>query len=221
MKTISLIINGQPITAPEGRSLLWVALDNGIYIPNLCALRDKTKPAAACRLCFIEVAGKEQPVTACTEPVSESMVVNTRGENALKLARTGFELLLASHPVDCAHCLANRTCELQKIARHLGIKLNTKRFRQLQRDLPIDDSHPRFTYDPNKCVLCGRCVWVCQKRNGKNGLAFAHRGFLRRVTTFADEPMASLNCQDCDECVTICPTGALVPRQGRKATTVT
>jgi formate dehydrogenase major subunit/NADH-quinone oxidoreductase subunit G len=221
MKTISLIINGQPITAPEGRSLLWVALDNGIYIPNLCALRDKTEPAAACRLCFIEVAGKEQPVTACTEPVSESMVVNTRGENALKLARTGFELLLASHPVDCAHCLANRTCELQKIARHLGIKLNTKRFRQLQRDLPIDDSHPRFTYDPNKCVLCGRCVWVCQKRNGKNGLAFAHRGFLRRVTTFADEPMASLNCQDCDECVTICPTGALVPRQGRKATTVT
>jgi bidirectional [NiFe] hydrogenase diaphorase subunit len=220
MKTVSLIIDGQPITAPEGRSLLWVALDNGIYIPNLCALRDKPEPAAACRLCFVEVAGKEQPVTACTEPVTESMVVNTRGERALKLARTGFELLLASHPVDCAHCPANRACELQKIARHLGIKLNTKRFRQLPRDLPIDSSHPRFIYDPNKCVLCGRCVWVCQRRNGKNGLGLAHRGFLRRVTTFADEPMATINCQDCDECVTVCPTGALVPREGHKAPTV-
>jgi len=221
MKTISLIIDSRPITAPEGQSLLWVALDNGIYIPNLCALRDRPEPAAACRLCFVEVAGKEQPATACTEPVTEGMVVNTRGERALRLARTGLELLLASHPVDCAHCLANRTCELQKIARHLGVKLNTKRFRQLRRDLPIDDSHPRFTYDPNKCVLCGRCVWVCQKRNGRNSLSFAHRGFQRRVTTFADEPMASLNCDDCHECVSVCPTGALAPHEGKKAPALT
>lgn len=216
MKTVSLIIDGQPITAPEGWSLLWVALDNGIYIPNLCALRDKPEPPAACRLCFVEIDGKEQPVTACTEPVGENMVMNTRGERALKLARTGFELLMASHPVDCAHCAANRACELQKIAHHLGIKLNAKRFRRLMRDLPIDNSHPNFIYDPNKCVLCGRCVWVCQQHNGKNSLAFAHRGFQRRVTTFADEPMATINCHDCYECVTICPTGALAPHQGKK-----
>jgi formate dehydrogenase major subunit/NADH-quinone oxidoreductase subunit G len=221
MKTISLIINGQPITAPEGRSLLWVALENGIYIPNLCALRDKPEPAAACRLCFVEVAGKEQPVTACTEPVSESMVVNTKGQRAWKLARTSFELLMASHPVDCARCPANRTCELQKIARHLGLKLNTKRFRKLPRDLPIDSSHPHFIYDPNKCALCGRCVWVCQRHNGRNRLGFAHRGFQRRVTTFADEPMATINCGDCYECVTVCPAGALVPRTGNKAPAVT
>ncbi len=221
MKTVSLIVDGQPITAPEGRSLLWVALDNGIYIPNLCALRDKPEPAAACRLCFVEVAGKEQPVTACTEPVSESMVVNTKGQRAWKLARTSFELLMASHPVDCARCPANRACELQKIARHLGLKLNTKRFRKLPRDLPIDSSHPHFIYDPNKCVLCGRCVWVCQRHNGRNRLGFAHRGFQRRVTTFADEPMATINCHDCDQCATICPAGALVPREGHKAPTVT
>jgi formate dehydrogenase major subunit/NADH-quinone oxidoreductase subunit G len=221
MKTVSLIVDGQPITAPEGRSLLWVALDNGIYIPNLCALRDKPEPAAACRLCFVEVAGKEQPVTACTEPVSESMVVNTKGQRAWKLARTSFELLMASHPVDCARCPANRACELQKIARHLGLKLNTKRFRKLPRDLPIDSSHPHFIYDPNKCVLCGRCVWVCQRHNGRNRLGFAHRGFQRRVTTFADEPMATINCHDCDQCTTICPAGALVPREGHKAPTVT
>jgi bidirectional [NiFe] hydrogenase diaphorase subunit len=221
MKTVSLTIDGQPVTAPEGRSLLWVALDNGIYIPNLCALRDKSEPAAACRLCFVEVAGEEQPITACTEPVRAGMVVNTRGERALKLARTGLELLLASHPVDCAHCPANRACELQKIARHLGIKLNTKRFRKLLRDLPVDNSHPHFIYDPNKCVLCGRCVWVCQRHNDKNSLGLAHRGFQRRVTTFADEPMATINCGDCYDCVTVCPTGALAPHRGSKVPTVT
>ena len=208
MKTISLTIDGQKITATEGDNLLWVAGDNGIYIPNLCALRDKPEPMAACRLCFIEVAGKEQPVTACTETVVEGMAVNTRGSKALRLARTAFELLMASHPVDCAHCPANRSCELQKIAAHLKVKLKTKRFKKLLRELPIDDSNPLFTYNPNKCVLCGRCVWVC--RQHKIGiLGFAHRGFQRVVTTFADEPIGELDCPECRECVIVCPTGAL------------
>jgi len=209
MKTVSLIIDGKKIKAPEGENLLWVALDNGIYIPNLCALRDKPEPTAGCRLCFVEVEGKEQPVTACTETITEGMVVDTRGAKALRLARTAFELLMASHPVDCACCPANRSCELQKIARHLGAKLKTKRFRKLVRELPIDDSNPLFVYNPNKCVLCGRCVWVCQNRLGIDVFGFAHRGFQRVVTTFADEPIGELRCQECGECVAVCPTGAL------------
>ena len=209
MKTVSLTIDGKKITATEGEKLLWVALDNGIYIPNLCALRDNSEPPAACRLCFVEVAGKEQPVTACTEEITDGMVVNTRGEEALRLARSGFELLLASHPVDCAHCSSNGSCELQKIARHLKIKLKTKRLRKLLRELPVDDSNPLFTYDPNKCVLCGRCVWVCRERLGIGVLGFAHRGFERVVTTFADEPLGESRCQECGDCVIACPTGAL------------
>ncbi len=210
MKTVSLTIDGREITAPEGENLLWVALDNGIYIPNLCALRDKPEPAAACRLCFVEVEGKEQPVTACTETVSEGMVVNTKGVKALRLARTAFELLMASEPADCAHCPANRACELQKIAAHLGAKLKTKRFRKLLRELPVDDSNPQFVYDPNKCVLCGRCLWVCRQHLGVGVLGFAHRGFERVVTTFGDEPIGEFRCQQCQECVSVCPTGALV-----------
>lgn len=209
MKAISITIDGKKIKAREGETLLWVALDNDIYIPNLCALKDRSEPEAACRLCFVEVEGKRQPVTACTETVSDGMVVNTRGTSALQLARTGFELIMASHPVDCASCTANRSCELQKIARHLGIKIKGKRFRKLLRDLPVDDSNPQFTYDPNKCVLCGRCVWVCREHLGINHLGFAHRGFQRMVTTFADEPIGELKCRDCEECVNICPTGAL------------
>jgi len=209
MKKVSLTIDGKKITADEGEKLLWVALDNGIYIPNLCALRDSSESAAACRLCFVEVKGKAQPVTACTEVVAEGIVVDTKGANALRLARSGFELLMASHPVDCAHCASNGSCELQEIAHHLGIKLKSRRLRKLMRELPVDDSNPIFTYDPNKCVLCGRCVWVCRERLGIGVLGFAHRGFNRVVTTFADEPVGESGCQECGDCVSVCPTGAL------------
>jgi bidirectional [NiFe] hydrogenase diaphorase subunit len=209
MKKVSLTINGKRIAASAGEKLLWVALENGIYIPNLCAIKENPKPEAACRLCFVEVEGKEKPVTACTEEITEGMVVNTRGEKALRLAGTAFELLMASHPVDCAHCPANRSCELQKIARHLGIKLKTKRFRHLLRELPVDDSNPLFTYDPNKCVLCGRCIWVCRQRLKTGVLGFAHRGFARVVTTFADEPIGKDRCLECRDCISVCPTGAL------------
>jgi len=216
MKTVSITIDGKKIKAHEGDNLLWVALNNGIYIPNLCALRGKPEPAASCRLCFVEIVGREQPVTACTETVTECMVVNTKGTKALRLVRTAFELLMASHPVDCANCLANRSCELQVIARHLGAKLKPKRFRQLLRELPIDYSNPYFIYDPNKCVLCGRCLWVCREHYGVGVLGFAHRGFERVVTTLADKPIGEFKCQECDECIKVCPTGALAFRDKGK-----
>jgi len=213
MKTVSLTIDGKEIKAPRGQEVLWAALDNGIYIPNLCALREKETQDASCRLCWVEIKGKARPVTACTETVEAGMVVNTRGEAALRLARTALELLLASNEVDCANCPANGTCELQKIAAHLGVKLKTRRFKKILRQLPIDASHPEFTYDPNKCVLCGRCIWVCRQRLGIGTLGFAHRGFKRRMTTFADEPMAQVDCRDCAECVAVCPTGALTLKE--------
>jgi formate dehydrogenase major subunit/NADH-quinone oxidoreductase subunit G len=208
-KHLSLTIDGKPISAKEGEKILWAALESGIYIPNLCAIQGKTQPSASCRLCFVEVEGENEPVVACTEPVKEGMVVNTRGKNALRLARTSAELILASHPVDCGHCLRNRSCELQKIAKHLGIKLTTKRFRKLERDLPIDESSSLFTYNPNKCVLCGKCVWVCQEKLGIGAVGFARRGFKRMVSTFQNKPMGESICSHCAECVKVCPVGAL------------
>ena len=217
MKSVSLTIDGKQITAREGDNLLWVALDNDIYIPNLCAIRDRPEPMAACRLCFIEVAGKERPVTACTETATEGMIVNTKGIKALSLARRGFELLMASHALDCAHCPKSGSCELQHIAHHLGVRLKMKQLRELQRDLSIDDSHPQIIYDPNKCVLCGRCVWVCREHLDIGVLGFARRGFQRVVTTFEDEPLATTHCDRCAECIGVCPTGALVLKSETKA----
>jgi formate dehydrogenase major subunit/NADH-quinone oxidoreductase subunit G len=210
VKYVSLTIDGKKIRAAPGQKVLWAALDNGIYIPNLCAIRERSEPFASCRLCFVEIEGKENPVTACTTPVTQGTVVNTRGAKALRLARTALELLLASHPVDCASCLKNRSCELQRIAKHLGVKLKTKRFRKILPELPVDSSSPLFIYDPNKCVLCGRCVWVCREKLGKGTIGFAYRGFQRMVTTFGDEPLGQSRCRDCSECVAVCPVGALV-----------
>jgi bidirectional [NiFe] hydrogenase diaphorase subunit len=210
MKTVSLTIDGKKIVAREGQKVLWAALDNGIYIPNLCAIRKASEPFAGCRLCFVEIEGRNGPVTACTEPVVEGMVVNTQGPKARRLARTALELLLASHPVDCAHCAKNRSCEIQKLCSVLGVKINSKRFRKLVHHLPIDSSCSDFIYDPNKCVLCSRCVWTCRQRFGVGVLGFAHRGFDRVVTTFEDKPIAESGCHVCDECIEVCPVGALV-----------
>jgi bidirectional [NiFe] hydrogenase diaphorase subunit len=209
MKKVTLTIDGRTIAAPAGQKVLWAALENDIYIPNLCAIKDKPKPNASCRLCWVEVAGKKRPVTACTEEVSDGMAVNTKGEKALALAKAGFELLMASHALDCAHCKANGSCELQKIAKVLKCSLKPRRLRRLLRELPIDDSNPLFIYDPNKCILCGRCVWECKKQKDKALLGFAHRGFERRLTTFGDEPIGVDRCLNCVECVRVCPTGAL------------
>jgi formate dehydrogenase major subunit/NADH-quinone oxidoreductase subunit G len=210
MRTVTLTIDGKEIKAGAGGKVLWAALKNGIYVPNLCAIKDKPKPNASCRLCWVEIEGKDRPVTACTEEVEEGMRVNTKGEKARGLAKAGFELLMASHTLDCAHCNASGRCELQKIAKTLGCSLKPKGLRLLLRNLPIDDSNPLFTYDPNKCILCGRCVWECRKHKDKAVLGFAYRGFERRLTTFKDEPIGKDRCLDCSACVKVCPSGALI-----------
>lgn len=208
MKKVSLTINDVKIIAAEGETLLRTALENGIYIPNLCALITDDDPVTSCRLCFVEIEGIERPVTACTETVKEGMVVNTRGSKALHLAKTGFELLMASHPVDCADCPANKNCELQKIAVHLKINLKTKRFEKILRNLPADTSHPEYVFDPDKCVLCGKCVRICREK-GCGVFGFTGRGFNRRVTTFLNTPLSESNCSGCGACIDDCPTGAL------------
>lgn len=217
MKTVSLTIDGKSISALEEQKVLWAALDNGIYIPNLCAIRKAAEPpTGGCRLCFVEIEGRDVPVTACTESISEGMVVNTQGAKARRLARAALELLLASHPVDCAHCAKNGSCELQKLCSVLGVKLNSKRFRKLLHHWPIDSSCSDFIYDPNKCVLCNRCVWICRERFGAGVLGFAHRGFDRVVTTFEDRPIAESGCHICDECIEVCPVGALVFKDSKR-----
>lgn len=212
-KTITLTIDGKMIVADKGARLLWVALDNGIYIPNLCMLHDMEIPPASCRLCIVEVDGKPEPVTACTEEVDEGMTVRTESPRVLRLRRTAAELLIASHPTSCAACGKNRSCQLQSLARHLKLKLKPDRLRPLVHDLPVDRSHRALLFDPNKCLLCARCVWVCKERTGLGILQLTHRGFETRISTFMDKPLAETRCSGCLECARVCPVGALLAKR--------
>ena len=211
-KAVHLYIDGKEIESSKGERILWAALGNGIYIPNLCDMREKTEPYGACRLCFVEVKGEDLPVTACTTKVKEGMVVSTRGAKALRLARTAFELTLSNHPVDCTHCLKSGSCELQKIAKHLRVKLNTKKFKKFLRDRPIDETSSVLIYEPSKCVLCGKCVCYCQEKLDIRTIGFAYRGFQRWVTTFGDEPVGLSECGDRIELAEICPVGAFISK---------
>jgi bidirectional [NiFe] hydrogenase diaphorase subunit len=209
-RNITLTIDDRQIVAPEGEKILWVALENGIYIPQLCAIKEEERPSAACRLCFVEVEGEKKPVTACTTAVREGMVVKTRSERVDRLVKTAFELLLSDHRLGCGKCPKNRSCELQIIAKERGLKLRLKRYEPFEKEIYIDDSLDLFSYDRSRCVLCGQCVWVCHNVAKVGAIGFSHRGIKRKVTTFKENKLIDSPCTQCGLCVEVCPVGALV-----------
>jgi formate dehydrogenase major subunit/NADH-quinone oxidoreductase subunit G len=214
----SLLIDGKEIMANPDEKILWVALRSGIYIPHLCSIEEAELSFGGCRLCLvdIEVDGKREMVTSCSEPVKEGMKIYTNTEKINRMRQTAFELIMTDHHIDCGKCAKKKECELIKIASFLKMKLKPKQLRSLVRDLPVDDSHPLFAFDPNKCVKCGKCVWLCQKK-GKSFLNFAYRGFGMIISTFDGIPLSSTECESCLECVMVCPTGALYFKEtGRK-----
>jgi formate dehydrogenase major subunit/NADH-quinone oxidoreductase subunit G len=206
----SVIIDGQEITINLGEKILWTALGSGVYIPHLCAIREADLPFGGCRLCFVEVEvdGKREMVASCSEPIKAGMKIYTDTEKITRLRKMAFELIMSDHHIDCKNCAKRKECELIKIASFLKMKLQPKRLRSIARDFPIDDSHPLFTYDPRKCVKCGKCVWMCHQLE-RSFLDFENRGFEMIPATFDHIPLSSTGCDSCLECVRVCPTGAL------------
>jgi len=206
---ITITIDEQKIKTRRGEKLLWVALDNDIYIPHLCAIKDEKRPNASCRLCFVEIEGHNRPVTACTREVEEGMVVKTRSSRVDRLVKTGFELLLSDHNLKCRECPANRNCALQVIAKNRRLKLKCDRFKPLEREFELDDSPAEFAFDRSRCVLCGQCIWADRVQAEIGAIGFTNRGINRNVTTFNDLPLADSICTECKLCVDACPVGAL------------
>ena len=216
--TITLTIDGKKIEAPKGVTVLEAALGAGIYIPTLCYDAD-LKPYGACRLCVVEIDGMRGIVSSCTTPAADKMVVHTETPKVNQARRMAIELIMANHVGDCLTCAKNQQCELQKVARYLGIEQeHFDKLRKSTRILPIDKSHPAFDRDHNKCILCGRCVRACQEIAGVGAIDLAYRGYAAKVSTFGDKPIHDSICESCGECIARCPTGALLPKRTKQAT---
>jgi formate dehydrogenase alpha subunit len=210
--TIGLTINGREIRARRGVTVLEAALEAGIYIPTLCYDPD-LKPYGGCRLCVVEIEGMRGLVGSCTTPAVEGMVVHSDTPRVMQSRRMTMELITANHRGDCITCPRNQDCELLRVARYLGVEQeHTDRLRRRTQVLPLDQSHPAFIRDPNKCILCARCVRACQEIAVVGAIDLAFRGNLAKVATFGDKPIVESVCKSCGECVARCPTGALAPR---------
>ncbi len=210
--TLKLTINEREVTAKKGETVLEAALGAGIYIPTLCYDPD-LKPYGGCRLCMVEIEGMRGLVSSCTTPATDGMVVHTETERVNRSRRITMELIIANHHGDCLTCAKNQDCELLKIARYLGIEQeHIDRLRKSVQVLPLDKSHPAFIRDPNKCILCGKCVRACHEIAVVGAIDIAFRGNAAKIATFGDKPIAESICKSCGECVARCPTGALVPK---------
>ena len=217
-ETVTLTIDGKRIEVPRGTTVLEAARSADIYIPTLCYDPDLS-PYGGCCLCVVEVEGMRGLPTSCTTPVTDGMVVHTDSTLVNQSRRTTVELIMANHHGDCLACDKNQDCDLQKVARYVGVDdEHFERMRKSDYIIDIDDSHPAFTRDLNKCILCGRCVRACNEIAGVGAIDLAFRGFTSKVSTFGDKPILQSVCEGCGECLERCPTGALICEDRPQAT---
>jgi len=203
---INVNINGQNFEGKAGNTILDVCSANGIKIPTLCYL-EKMTPTGACRVCVVEVEGQRNLVPACAFPIAKDMVVKTHSERVIKARKTIVELILANHPKECLTCDRNGRCELQTLAHDLNI--SNIRFDGAMRHFPVDDSSPSIVRDPEKCILCGRCVRICDEIQTVAAVDFTERGFNSVVSSVFNRPLSRTSCVNCGQCILGCPTGAL------------
>jgi formate dehydrogenase alpha subunit len=203
-----LTIDGVEIQAKAGSTVLEAALENGIDIPRLC-YHPELSVSGGCRMCQVEVEGSQDPVPSCGLACAEGMSITTQSERLSAVRRQVLDVFLSEHPLDCVTCDKSGRCLLQHYAYVYEIKETSHQF-QLPRTLYQDDN-PFFIRDHQYCILCGRCVRVCDEIVGAHAIDFTGRGFESHIATPFDGPMLDSTCVFCGNCVQICPTAALMP----------
>ena len=204
---VKLRIDGVEVVVPEGTTILDAAKANGIVIPTLCTLEGLT-PYGGCRLCMVEIHGSPKLFAACITPVNTGMDVVTNSDMLKEYRKMALQMILAERTHICSVCVANNACELQKLANELGVD-HVMFEREWTRE-PLDSTHDFLVLDRNRCILCTRCIRVCDEIEGVHTLDLMHRGKASQVIVDLDQPWdESVSCTSCRKCAKVCPVGAI------------
>ena len=203
---IDIEVNNKKIQAKKGETVLEALNKSGIKVPTLCRMEGFSS-TGACRMCVVEVEGKSGLIPSCSYPIEESLKIRTHTPRVIQARKMLVELLLSNHPDDCLYCSSNSNCELQDMAVELNIR--ERRISGEKTKANIDQSSPGIVRDPAKCILCGRCVRVCEEVLGVSTFDFKKRGHKTGIATSMDKDLNFSNCVHCGQCLVVCPTGSL------------
>ncbi|HNX30611.1 MAG TPA: NADH-dependent [FeFe] hydrogenase, group A6 [Holophaga sp.] len=198
--------NGQKIEAKKGETILQTLTRAGIHVPTICHM-EGLLPSGTCRMCVVEVEGFGGLVPSCSHPVAEGMKIRTNTPAVMQARKTIIELLLSNHPDDCLYCARNGNCDLAKLAAENGVR--DRAFQGDRSRRPKDISSPSIIRDPEKCILCGKCVRVCEEVQGVSAIDFVNRGSRAYVGTAFNLGLNVSSCINCGQCILVCPTAAL------------
>ena len=209
MELVKVTIDGKTVEVPSDFTVIEAAAKAGIRIPQLCYHPELAKEGA-CRVCVVEIVGGRGLGAACVYPVSDGMVVHTNTPKVRETRKAVVELLLANHPQDCLFCQKNQDCELQQTAADLGVR--EVPYTGEKRSAQKDESNPSLVRDPNKCILCGRCIRACHERQGLDVYGYINRGFKTIVGPAFNLGLDQVACTYCGQCAAVCPTAAICER---------
>ncbi len=209
---VTLTVDGHTVTVPEGTSILRASMEAGIKVPKLCAT-NSLESFGSCRMCLVEIEGRNGTPASCTTPVAPGMKVRTHTDNLRRLRRGVMELYISDHPLDCLTCSANGNCELQDTAGEVGLREVRYGYAgENHLASPVDASNPYFNFDASKCIVCSRCVRACEEVQGTFALTIEGRGFASKVAAGMNEPFLTSECVSCGACVQACPTATLMEK---------
>lgn len=211
MNMVNLKINNVPCQAPEGSTILEAAHEVGITIPTLCYLKEIKRVNGACRVCVVEVKGAKNLLPACVYPVSEGMEVFANTKRVQNARKMNLELILSIHNQDCMSCVRNGDCELLRLCKQYGVD-KSNAFEGVLPERQDDDSAPHLVKDSSKCIICRRCISTCAENQGVGVINVVERGFNTHIACAFEGKLADSTCIGCGQCITVCPTAALVER---------
>lgn len=203
---LTIEVNNNTLAAQQGDTILDALNRHGMNVPTLCHMKGLI-PTGSCRMCVVEVEGRRNLVPACSEPITDGMRIKTHSNRVVESRKTIVELLLSNHPDDCLYCERNGSCELQKLSEDLHVR--ERRISGNKNNYKLDVSSASLVRDPAKCILCGRCVRVCEEIEGVSAIDFVGRGSKTLINTSFNHGLNLSTCVNCGQCIMVCPTGAL------------